>query len=59
MIIDVKLYGGKSIFGGREKPLEAVVLSCDKSDKCSYHKNGTCRGVRSFYGGCKFARTSC
>lgn len=49
------LYGGKSIFGGRETPLEASVISCDKHSKCSYYKNGQCLLVRQFGSkGCKF-----
>lgn len=47
-IINVGLYGGKSIFGGRETPLEASVISCDKHKSCSYFKNGQCMNIRSF-----------
>lgn len=53
-IIHVGLYGGKSIFGGREQPLEASVIYCDKHDSCSFFKNGKCLAVRSFGGGCQF-----
>lgn len=54
-IINVGLYGGKSIFGGKETPIEASVISCDKHENCSFFKNGTCLKVRSFgSGGCKF-----
>jgi hypothetical protein len=54
-VINVDLYGGKSIFGGRETPLEASVISCNKHNKCSYYKNGQCLLVRQFGSkGCKF-----
>lgn len=54
-VINVGLYGGKSIFGGKETPLEASIISCDKHKSCSFYKNGTCLKVRSFgSGGCKF-----
>lgn len=54
-VINVGLYGGKSIFGGKETPLEASVIFCDKHESCSYFKNGQCFNVRSpFSGGCKF-----
>lgn len=54
-IINVGLYGGKGIFGGRETPLEASIISCDKHDNCSYFQNGQCHAVRSFLStGCKF-----
>lgn len=58
-VIHVGLYGGKSIFGGRETPLEASIISCDKHESCSYFKNGHCLNVRGFGSGCKFgsART--
>ena len=53
-IIDVSLYGGKSIFGGRETPLEAVVTSCDKHHDCSFYRDGHCLALRGFLTtGCK------
>lgn len=57
-IINVGLYGGKSIFGGRETPLEASIISCDKHNSCSYFQNDTCLAVRSMSGGCKFGSVS-
>lgn len=57
--INVWLYGGKSIFGGKETPLEASVILCDKHNECSYYKNGHCLLVRSFGStGCKFGRVN-
>ncbi|GIN38415.1 hypothetical protein [Heyndrickxia oleronia] len=54
-VINVGLYGGKGIFGGRESPLEASVISCDRHESCSYYKNGHCLNVRGFLSsGCKF-----
>lgn len=54
-VIHVGLYGGKSIFGGREQPLTVDVLRCDRYNKCSYYKNKTCLKVRSFLGiRCKY-----
>ncbi|MGG4124809.1 hypothetical protein ABEV79_15000 [Bacillus licheniformis] len=54
-LINVGLYGGRSIFGGRERPLEASVIYCDKHESCSYFKNGQCLNVRSpLSGNCKF-----
>lgn len=54
-IINVGLYGGKSIFGGKETPLQASVISCDKYNECSYFKNGQCLSVRSALSpSCKF-----
>lgn len=54
--IDIKLYGGKSIFGGKETPLEAVIISCDKCDKCSFYKNNTCLKIRSLGKICKYGK---
>lgn len=56
-IINVNLYGGKSIFGGRETPLRAEIISCDKCDKCSYYQNNQCLNVTApFSKGCKFGK---
>src|SRR5262245_37737206 len=56
-IINVGLYGGKGIFGGKESPLEASIIYCSKHDKCSFYKSGQCLLVRSFGNtGCKFGR---
>lgn len=58
-IINVGLYGGKNIFGGKESPLEASIIYCDKHESCSYYKNNQCHLVRSFGStGCKFGTTS-
>lgn len=57
-IINVGLYGGKSIFGGRETKLEASVISCDKHHECFYFANNQCLRVRSLgRGSCKFGET--
>lgn len=53
-VIHIGLYGGKGIFGGRETPLEASIISCDKSDSCSYFKDNQCMAIRGFGSSCKF-----
>lgn len=55
--INVNLYGGKSIFGGKETPLEADEIYCDRSDKCSFYAEGKCLRCRSFLSPtCKFGK---
>lgn len=46
--INVILYGGKSIFGGKESPLEADEIYCDRSDKCSFYAESKCLRCRTF-----------
>lgn len=54
-VIHVGLYGGKGIFGGKETPLEASVISCDKYKQCSFYENNQCLAVIApFSVGCKF-----
>ncbi len=56
--INVELYGGKSIFGGREKPLEADEIYCDRYEKCSYYVSGKCLRCRGILAPtCKFGKT--
>ncbi len=56
--INVNLYGGKSLFGGKESPLEADTIYCDNADKCSLYKEGKCLRVRAFRTPfCKYGRT--
>lgn len=57
-VIDVKLYGGKGIFGGKETPLEAQITSCEKHDVCSLFKNGQCRALRGSTGRCEHGKGS-
>lgn len=57
-VINVGLYGGKGIFGGREEPLVASVISCDKHRDCSYFQQGQCWRVRGLGGTCKFGSVS-
>ena len=44
--ICVGLYGGKSIFGGKETPLEGDTIYCECPDRCSLYKEGKCLCVR-------------
>lgn len=46
--INVSLYGGKGLFGGRESPLEADEIYCDMAADCSFHKQGKCLRCRAF-----------
>ncbi|GIN88668.1 hypothetical protein J6TS2_50540 [Heyndrickxia sporothermodurans] len=58
-VINVGLYGGKGIFGGKETPLEASVISCDKYESCSYYENNQCLAVRSISSaGCKYGKVN-
>ena len=53
------IYNGKGLFGGKETPLEASIISCDKYEQCSYFKNNQCLKVRSFLSpGCKYGRVN-
>ncbi len=55
--INVNLYGGKSLFGGKETPLEADIIYCDKAEECTFYKENKCLRCRSFFGpSCKFGR---
>lgn len=52
--INVNLYGGKSIFGGRETPLEAEITYCDKYKECSFYKQGKCFSAGRWKQNCKY-----
>lgn len=52
--INVSLYGGKSIFGGKETPLEAEITYCDKYENCSFYKQGKCFSAGRWKENCKF-----
>lgn len=54
--INVSIYGGKSIFGGREQPYNVDVAYCDKCDKCDFYKNGTCFNAGRWKGNCKIGK---
>lgn len=57
--INVALYGGKGLFGGRETPLEAEEIFCDRYEQCSYYQTGKCLKCRGFLTPtCKFGRTN-
>lgn len=59
MKINVGLYGGKGIFGGRETPLEADEIYCDRFEQCTFYKEGKCLRCRSFLAPtCKFGRNN-
>ena len=53
--INVRLYGGKSIFRDKETPLEADTILCDRYNECSFYKENKCLRCRSFLAStCKF-----
>lgn len=54
--INVALYGGKSIFGGREMPLEAEITYCNKCEHCDFYKNNKCYSAGRFKANCKFGK---
>lgn len=59
MKINVDLYGGKGIFGGKETPLEADEIYCDMYEQCTFYKEGKCLRCRSFLAPtCKFGRNN-
>jgi len=55
-IINITMYGGKSIFGGRETKLNVDILRCDKTDECSFYKKGLCLNNNRAAKGCRFAK---
>lgn len=56
--INVNLYGGKSIFGERETPLEADIVYCDKYKDCSFYKQGKCFSAGRWKQNCKYGKKS-
>lgn len=52
--ININLYGGKSIFGGRETPLNADITYCEKYKNCSFYKKGKCFCAGRIGPNCKF-----
>lgn len=55
--INVGLYGGKGIFGGRETPLNAKIIYCDTCDSCDLYKENKCLNVVApFSASCKYGR---
>lgn len=54
--IDVSIYGGKSIFGGREQPYNVDIVYCDKCERCDFYKNNTCFSAGRFKENCKFGK---
>ena len=59
MKINVDLYGGKPIFGGKETPLEADEIYCDMCEQCTFYKDSKCLRCRSFLSPtCKFGRNN-
>jgi hypothetical protein len=59
MKINVDLYGGKGLFGGKETPLEADEIYCDMFEQCTFYKENKCLRCRSFLAPtCKFGRNN-
>lgn len=52
--INIDLYGGKSIFGGREEPLNADITYCDRFKECSFYKKGKCFCAGRIGPNCKY-----
>lgn len=54
--INIDLYGGKSIFGGRETALNADITYCEKYKDCSFYKKGKCFCAGRIGPNCKFGK---
>jgi len=55
--INVGLYGGKGIFGGKETPLTAKIIYCDKCESCGLYKENKCLNVTApFSASCKYGK---
>lgn len=55
--INVGLYGGKGIFGGKETPLTAKIIYCDKCEVCDLYKENKCLNVVApFSASCKYGK---
>ena len=56
--INVALYGGKGIFGGKETQLEADIIMCEKPNECSFYQSRKCLKCRAFMApqSCPFGR---
>lgn len=52
--INIDLYGGKSIFGGRETALNADITYCNKYKECSFYKKGKCFCAGRIGPNCKY-----
>lgn len=48
--INVSIYGGNNIFGGKPTKAQAEILSCNSCDKCDIYKRGRCVNGRKFLG---------
>ena len=55
--INVGLYGGKGILGGKETPLTAKIIYCDKCESCDLYKENKCLNVTApFSASCKYGK---
>lgn len=55
--INIGLYGGKGIFGGKETPLTAKIIYCDKCESCELYKENKCLNVTApFSISCKYGK---
>lgn len=49
--INIELYGGKGIFGGKEEPLRSETIFCEDCENCSLYKSGKCLNVADRFAG--------
>ena len=55
-IITISLYGGKSLFGGRDTKYRAEAVTCD-CKTCSFRDSGMCLNVTSLaFHTCKYGQ---
>lgn len=54
--ININLYGGTGLFGGKETPLEAEITYCDNYKECSFYKKGKCFNAGRWKPNCKIGK---
>lgn len=52
--INIDMYGGKGIFGGKETPLNVDITYCDKYKVCTFYAKGKCFCAGRLKQNCKF-----
>ena len=57
--VSVMLYGGKSIFGGKEKPLSADIIYCKAKEACPLYQKKKCICCRNAFdiSNCPYGKT--
>lgn len=55
-VVNITMYGGKGLFGGREVKKSAIISSCELASSCPANQAGRCAAANPNFQSCQYLK---